>query len=839
MHSLLLEHNLLPPFWQIVRFLCYLTAFKLSFCSGRQFAIASISLINTDTRRRDGLLPVYRQTYRLVRGHDKIARPNAMPQSPGEDIQPFVRVAAPDGAEAPGTAAHMSSLLGQLKHTPEIATGDDNDNAYEQRLIRARLGVGSSLFTALRHKHIDAADHSLRVALGCSSWAVALGLEYPLLDEIEVAALLHDVGKIGVPDQVLQKPGTLTDEERLLMNARRLVSVEIARSFGASEAICEIIRLSSAWFCPIEKPALPTKESLPVGARMLAVVDAYDSMTNDQVYRQGMDRDEALEIIRSQAGTQFDPELVENFCSMQTRDQGEIHAQVAHRWLQQLTQPPGTPDWHAAPAQNLTAHAESLTPLFIGRLIASMRDGVVFVDRKLNIRLWNRGAEHLTGVASGDVIDKSWQPSLITLCDIDGSQLRDDECPVRHVMETSVQSIRRLRVTNRAGRSITIDMHIVPVVGNDGGTHGANLLMRDVSSETSLEERVQSLHERATKDPLTQIPNRAEFDRAHQRFIDAHVNRGHPCSLIICDIDHFKKVNDTYGHPAGDEALTVFAQLLARNCRKGDLVARYGGEEFVMLCADCDATTAAERGESIREQLASLPFEMLEGNFITASFGVTQTLPGDTDKAMLRRADDALLSAKEAGRNTVVQDGQVTGEGAASHHGGWFSWWRRQAADPVLKREIVVPVPLQITAGKLQGFIIDHGARASVPQKNHVMLRVDPNRAGVLRRDSDRQVGMVIELELTEERVADGDNVNPNRLGQTLTRVHVSIAPARSRDRRRDDIRHRAERLFSILKSFLVGNAASNTSEYNESTVLTDTDLNPLWLGLNGSPNGD
>ena len=128
---------------------------------------------------------------------------------------------------------------------------------------------------------------------------------------------------------------------------------------------------------------------------------------------------------------------------------------------------------------------------------------------------------------------------------------------------------------------------------------GAILLLHDASSEISLERRCQSLHEKATRDPLTQVANRAEFDRVHDLFVEAHQQQQVPCSLLMCDLDHFKSVNDNYGHQAGDEGINSLATLLKGACRPGDLVARYGGEEFVMLCADCDNAAAARRAEQV------------------------------------------------------------------------------------------------------------------------------------------------------------------------------------------------------------------------------------------------
>src|SRR5208337_1916412 len=173
----------------------------------------------------------------------------------------------------------------------------------------------------------------------------------------------------------------------------------------------------------------------------------------------------------------------------------------------------------------------------------------------------------------------------------------------------------------------------------------------------SLEQRCQSLADKASRDPLTKVANRAEFDRVHDMFITAHQQQQVPCALLMCDLDRFKLVNDTYGHQAGDDAIKSLAALLKGACHPGDLVARYGGEEFVMLLADCDNTTASRRADQIRLALSQVPQPSMGGKTITVSFGVTEIQPGDTAETMLRRADRALLTAKENGRNQVVQLG--------------------------------------------------------------------------------------------------------------------------------------------------------------------------------------
>ena len=295
--------------------------------------------------------------------------------------------------------------------------------------------------------------------------------------------------------------------------------------------------------------------------------------------------------------------------------------------------------------------------LFQQKLLDNMYDGVVFLDGDLQITLWNRGAERLTGIDAAAVLGRHFIPSMLQMRDTQGDRFSDAECPVAHALQTGVQSRLRLTIWGRNKDDVAIDAHIIPVASAEGTLHGVTLLLHDASPETSLEERCQALHEKAIRDPLTQLANRAEFDRVQGLFIEAHSQRGLPCSLIICDIDHFKHVNDTWGHPAGDEVIRSFAQLLKSSCRSGDLVARYGGEEFVMLCADCNVATAFDRAETVRRSFAAIPQPATGGRCITASFGVTQTQAGDTPATLLNRADRALLSAKESGRNLVVQLG--------------------------------------------------------------------------------------------------------------------------------------------------------------------------------------
>jgi diguanylate cyclase (GGDEF)-like protein len=342
----------------------------------------------------------------------------------------------------------------------------------------------------------------------------------------------------------------------------------------------------------------------------------------------------------------------------------------------------------------------------------------------------------------------------------------------------------------------------VPIHGKSGVTHGAAVLLHDASSQITLEQRIQSLHQQATRDPLTQVANRAEFDRIMASCVESHLERRIPCSLILCDIDHFKKINDTYGHQAGDDVLIMFAALLRRHCRSGDLVARYGGEEFVMLCADCDNSTATRRAEELRAEVAEFPMTALEGKSISASFGVTEVQSGDTPETMLRRSDRALYQAKSNGRNTVVQLGSgIAGGEVTAKRGGWLSWLLPTTPELVLERTLATSVPFNVVVEKMRGFVADHHAHIDAITENYLVLRIDGDQAPGARRVSDRPVPFILEMRFEESNAASQRSA-PGKLIRTV--MHVSIRPQRSRDRRRRDVLERAQKLAASLKSYLI-----------------------------------
>ena len=706
--------------------------------------------------------------------------------------------------EARRDISDISSLLDSLDEAAAEggqSLARNRESAHENRLVQARLGIASGLHTALRAKHAPTAAHCLRVALGCSSWAAAMELDEEQRDALEVAALLHDVGKIGVPDKVLLKPGRLLPEEIAVMARHAARTIDILTSCGVPQSVLEIVHYSRAWYhCTISTQDRQGEE-LPLAARMLSIVDAFDSMTTDHVYRPARSRERALAELFEFAGSQFDPQLVRRFEELFSQDQNLLTDKLARHWLHRLPSDGNVLPWKVVARYESAEQPATSAALFEKKLIDNMHDGVVFVDSQALILLWNTGVERLTGVSSNAACGRTFLPSLMDMRNGREQSVANEECPVAHAITTGVQWLGRVSILGRQGRHVAVDLHAIPVRGNDGTVHGATVLLHDASSETSLEEKCQALHAQVAKDPMTQVANRAEFDRMLNNFVTAHQESNLPCSLIMCDIDHFKSINDTHGHQAGDEAIITFASLLKSLCRSGDLVARYGGEEFAILCADCTNAAGARKADEIRRSLSEVKHSCLGNNSITASFGVTELQAGDTPETMLRRADRALLQAKDQGRNQVVQLGDGMMEEKVKR-----SWWPFQSwgSRALVEATLSTAVPIEVAVQKLRGFIADQDAKIVKVNENELQLAVTDNNPKLSRRAGDRPVTFIIQLKLSQQHAERATTQGLASGAYVETQVEVVIRPRRDRDRRREATFERARRLLSSLKSYLM-----------------------------------
>jgi diguanylate cyclase (GGDEF)-like protein len=167
-------------------------------------------------------------------------------------------------------------------------------------------------------------------------------------------------------------------------------------------------------------------------------------------------------------------------------------------------------------------------------------------------------------------------------------------------------------------------------------------------------DAIRVLQAQTTTDELTRLHNRRGFTERAQALIWEAGERKTTLSMVVCDLDHFKRINDRFGHASGDKALQAFAEFINGEVRQSDLIGRIGGEEFCLLLSGADITIATRITEGLRNRLADQDFtrQGVEGK-LTVSCGIAELCPGDDYESLFKRADAALYSAKRNGRNRV------------------------------------------------------------------------------------------------------------------------------------------------------------------------------------------
>ncbi len=304
-------------------------------------------------------------------------------------------------------------------------------------------------------------------------------------------------------------------------------------------------------------------------------------------------------------------------------------------------------------------------------VLQSIDVGLVILDRDYKIQLWNGFMENHSGLRPDEVHDK---PLFESFRDIPETWFRQKAEPVFE-LKTRTFTIWEQRpylfkfknyrpITGRAS-TMYQNSSMIPLESIDGSVKHICLIIYDVTdiavNQEDLTKANGNLAYLSQTDSLTELFNRGfweeEFQREHKRCIRSH----NPSSLVMFDIDHFKKVNDTYGHQAGDEVIRTVASVVRQTARQTDICGRYGGEEFTILLVDTDAAAAAQFAERLRKKIAAITVKTddHEINF-TISSGVAEFSAGFTKHTQwIEAADKALYHAKENGRNkTTVYQGK-------------------------------------------------------------------------------------------------------------------------------------------------------------------------------------
>jgi diguanylate cyclase len=276
------------------------------------------------------------------------------------------------------------------------------------------------------------------------------------------------------------------------------------------------------------------------------------------------------------------------------------------------------------------------------------------VDRRLMSELYDRFFSHVAERESVQVASRSIRTTLTEV--------------VGRISEVGVDVERYGTTLGKVARQVsedsgTLSQAVQRLTAETAAMSAKSArLGRDLSGSAeriaALEKELDAAQRLATTDGLTELPNRRAFDAAMRELAGQAMNSGDDLSLLMIDIDHFKKFNDTWGHLVGDAVLRMVAHALSRRTRQTDHLARYGGEEFALLLPQTALGEAAAIGEELRERLATRRFTLRGSEQsigqVTISIGAARYEPGEALSDWLARADSALYRAKREGRNRVV-----------------------------------------------------------------------------------------------------------------------------------------------------------------------------------------
>lgn len=278
-------------------------------------------------------------------------------------------------------------------------------------------------------------------------------------------------------------------------------------------------------------------------------------------------------------------------------------------------------------------------------ITGAAQDGIVMIDVDGNISYWNQAAEKIFNYSATEAMGMNLHRLLAPT-----RYLENHEKAFANFIESGhgnlVGKITEVEAVRKDGIEIPIELSLSAVKIKDKW-NGVGIV-RDI---TERKRSLEMLQKMATTDTLTGIFNRRKFNAALEDEIKRVERYPAPLSLILFDIDHFKLINDTFGHQAGDSVLAQLAKLISKKTRAQDVFARWGGEEFVILAPGSNLENTVQLAEKLRNAVAKWNFNKA-GN-VTCSFGVTELRSSENADALTKRVDDALYRAKKNGRNRV------------------------------------------------------------------------------------------------------------------------------------------------------------------------------------------
>jgi diguanylate cyclase (GGDEF)-like protein/PAS domain S-box-containing protein len=290
------------------------------------------------------------------------------------------------------------------------------------------------------------------------------------------------------------------------------------------------------------------------------------------------------------------------------------------------------------------------TSLFSEKVLEKGNEAVYFVNRDRKITSWNDEAEQLSGYTAAEAVGRHCSENFLGHVDEIGRPLCVNGCPLASVMRDGQPRVAELFLTHKLGHRVPVTVRALPVRNGRGLVVGAVELFTRTAAKNNVEKRVMELENLAFRDGLTTLPNRRFLEMKVEQALEEHKKFGRLYGLLMFDLDHFKQVNDNYGHEIGDALLKAVANSLVLGQRAADVIGRWGGEEFLVLMPDLNAVELGELAERCRVLISQS--SVIAGTApvtVKASIGATVLSHSDSAMSAIRRVDELMYQSKHSG----------------------------------------------------------------------------------------------------------------------------------------------------------------------------------------------
>jgi len=291
------------------------------------------------------------------------------------------------------------------------------------------------------------------------------------------------------------------------------------------------------------------------------------------------------------------------------------------------------------------------------RILDSLNDGVYFVDRHRQITYWNQGAESLSGYSREEIVGTHCSDNTLVHVDEQGVNLCVNGCPLSKAMVDGRECEAEAFLHHKDGHRLRVSVKAIPVFDEDGEVIGAVEVFKDLTHQEALQKKMEQLEEMALLDPLTRLANRRHVEASLQRRLEEFTRYGWNFGVLFIDVDHFKSINDEYGHDVGDKVLKLVSLTLQNSLRPFDFLGRWGGEEFVALVVNVNEKQLVHIAERARRLLEQSQIQVADKRIqVTVSIGATMAERADNMGDLVKRADQLMYRAKSGGRNRVFAE---------------------------------------------------------------------------------------------------------------------------------------------------------------------------------------